>query len=499
MAEYLGYVNPANIKANPTLDWGSVITDVQDALINQEKLRQEKRDVAEKQSAELNKELNNISLSRSQDVNDFLLNSVYKAKDTNLATDKLYKSGQISNKQMNIIKSNIKNGFNEFDALGKNISKIQEDYAKLSESGQASFLADYNMSQLGEALDLKNKVPYIDPTTGYMYVAPLDKNGAPDMNKLNSPKWMLSQADMPKKVDVNAEVSKYTKDLGKFEEILKNPPGGIWTIDDATKRPGFSEWLEKTASAIAFNPIRQASILGDSAGSEYKLTSDVNSNDKNSIIVKKDYSTGVNTPVLTKQQEEEAKNIVKNAILQQVNRTLKQQESTWHGFAPRSGGDGKPEDPNKTPFIGEPTYINEKGKTKGKVYPISGVTIKRAPGVVEQINRVGVVDGKVFIAYTTYNGTVGMKDGDIMSSYKDKKERIIYEDKNRSDINERLRYIGGEFGNIDTVKRTVGTGYSSAKSNTSSNKNIDEGAIQYLLKQNPGATRKQIIEALKNK
>jgi hypothetical protein len=375
MAEYLGYINPANVKANPTLDWGSVITDVQDALVNQEKLRQEKRDVAEKQSAELNKELNNISLSRSQDVNDFLLSSVYKAKDINLATDKLYRSGQIGNKQMNIIKSNIKNGFNEFDALGKNISKIQEDYAKLSESGQSSFLADYNMNQLGEALDLKNKVPYIDPTTGYMYVAPLDKNGAPDMNKLNSPKWMLSQADMPKKVDVNAEISKYTKDLGKFEEILKNPPGGIWTIDDATKRPGFSEWLEKTASAIAFNPIRQASILGDSAGSEYKLTSDVNSNDKNSIIVKKDYSTGVNTPVLTKQQEEEAKNIVKNAILQQVNRTIRQDENTYRSPV-RSGGSGSNKQKDETPKNQFASSIKVLPNNKGAFTTMSGVNIK---------------------------------------------------------------------------------------------------------------------------
>jgi hypothetical protein len=400
MAEYLGYINPADAKANPTLDWGTVISDVQDTIVNQEKQRQANREKAAKDSAELAKELNNISLSRSQDINDFLTNSVYKAKDLNLEAHKLYTSGKINGKQLNIIQSNLKNGFNEFDALGKNISKIQEEYAKLSEQGKASFLADYNMNQLGNSLDLKNKVPYVDPATGLMYVAPLGANGSPDLSKLDSPRWMLSQADMPLKFDYQAEADKYSKDLGKFEYILQKPPaGGIWTADNIKESKGFNDWLEETSSAIASNTIRQASILGDRADSDYKTTSDPNSKDKNSIIMKKDYTTGVNTPVLTKEQIEESKTIVKNAILAKVNSTLKQQENTYR---PPSGGSGGDKEPKYTSI--QPT-VDAGGNV---IIPMSGVNVKTG-SITENISDWGRVanSGKLFI---NYNYPVDVKD-----------------------------------------------------------------------------------------
>jgi len=384
MPEYLGYINPANVKANPTLDWGSVITNVQDTLTSQESQRQANRDKAAKEYSEVNKELNNISLSRGQDINDFLTSSVYRAKDINLETYKLYTSGKINSKQLNVIQSNIKTGFNEFDALGKNISKIQENYADLSEQGKSSFLADYNMNQLGNSLDLKNKIPYVDPSTGLMYVATLDKDGKPDLSKLDSPKWMLSQGDIPVKLDVVSEIGKYTKDLGKFEQVLKTPPaGGIWTLEDASKRPGFNDWLENTANAIASNPIRQASILGDYIGG-YNATSDASSKDANSIVMKKDYTTGINTPVLTPEQEKESKDAIKTAILSQVNSTLKQQENTYR---PPTGGSGDSKSTDKEPksYGGAPT-VDVKGNV---LVPMSGVNVKSG-STIENISNWGM-------------------------------------------------------------------------------------------------------------
>jgi hypothetical protein len=204
----------------------------------------------------------------------------------------------------------------------------------------------------------------------------------------------------------------------------------------------------------------------------------------------------MNMPMLTPEQEKEAKDAIKRAILNQVNSTIKQEENTYR--APVRGGGGgsdKPDDPNKTPFIGKPSIMKRKkdGVVIGNVVPVSGVTIRRAPGVVEQVNRVGVSNGKLFVTYTAYNGTVGMTDDEIRSSYKDKKTYTIYEDKDRNNINERLRFVGGGFSDIESAKSSLGL------VNTKSNSTIDEGKIQYLLKQNPGATRKQIIEALKNK
>lgn len=466
MPEFLGYVNPANVKANPTLDWGSVITDVQDTIVSQEQQRQATRDKMAKENADLNKELNNISLSRSQDLNGFLTNSVYKAKETNNEAYKLYTSGKINGKQYNILKSNIKNGFDEFNTLGKNVAKIQEEYATLSEQGKTSFLADFNMGQLGNSLDLKNKTPYVDPATGLMYVAPMDEKGMPDMSKLDSPKWMMAQADMPLKFDYLAETEKRMKDLGKYEQVMSKPPaGGIWTIDNIKAMPEFDKFLKDTASAIASSPNKLASILGDRAGSGYKLTSDPKSTDKNSIVVKKDLSTGMNTPVLTEEQIKEAKDVVKNAMLVKVNQTLRQDENTYRAPTGGSGGGGStPKEPKF--FAGQPTT-----DARGNVLvPMSGVNVKSG-NVTENITNWGKAgnSGKLFIDYVKADA-FGLSN----------EPTRVYE--GNPEFNRRVSYLvnpstGSRIGSINEAKQYANSLSRSSKPTKPSAKNDPLGIL----------------------
>ena len=459
MPEYLGYVNPATVKANPTLDWSSVINDVRDTLVQQEAERESTRQRMAKETNELSNNLNKISLGQNQGINAFLTKGVYKAKDALLENDKLYRSGKITKEQFNIIKGNLQNGFNDLNSLAKGLNDDYNKYVELSQSGKLSLIADYNQNEKGKALDISNKDLYVDPTTGSTYVATIDKDGLPDYSKLYNPAWLNNNPSyFTPKVDVLSEVSKYTKDLGKFEYVLKNPPaGGIWTTDNIADKKEFNDWLEDVANAVASDPVRMTSILGDYAKT-HTLTDDVKNTSPDKIVMSRDLTTGMNTPVLTKEQKEEAKKNVKEAVLVQVNKTLKQQEGTWHGFAPNAPKE--PKDQSKVPYVGEISYINKGNKTIGKVVPISGVTIKRSPGVVEQVNRVGVSNGKLFIAYTVYNGSTSISDEDAgtKGTYKDKEERIIYEDKDRNAINERLRFVGNGFDNIDSARSYFGYG-----------------------------------------
>lgn len=466
MPEILGYVNAANVKANPTLDWGSVITDVQDTIVKQEQQRQATRDKMAKEYADLNKELNKISLGRTQDVNGFLTNSVYKAKEVLAEADKLYKSGKINSKQYNLMKQNISSGFNEFDALGKNISKIQEEYAKLAEQNNNSFLADFNMGQLGNSLDLKNKVPYVDPATGYMYVAPLDANGMPDLNKLDSASWMIAQADMPAKVNLPAEVDKYTKDLGKYEYIPKEAPaGGIWTIDNIKENPEFDTWLKNTANGIAFNDLRMASVLGDNTGGPYKATSDPNAKGEFDIVIKKDLSTGTNVPVLTDAQKKAALDVVKNQILSRVNQTLKQQEGTYR---PRSGGGGgnNSYNPPKGQYS---SGIEIPANGKGAFVPMSGVNVKIGPKL-ENIPTWGIdSNGKLFVDVVTgtKKDSYALGDGSIVGETESKRYS-----ENNLEFKKRLKYLinpntGKRVSSLAEAKSVFGSTQSN-KSKTSS-------------------------------
>jgi len=455
MAEYLGYVNPAETKANPTLDWSTVINDVRDTLVQQEATREAKRQKAKQETNDLYNSLNKISAGQNQGLNGFITNASYQSKSLLGEAYKLYTSGKIKGKEYTNIQNNMKQSFTDINDVVKTLQSDYEKYMDLSSKGQTSIIDDYNQKQKGEALDLSNKEFYIDPLTGRGYIGKI-VDGKIDQSSLQPPAWIKTNGStFVGKVDIPKEIAPFTKDLGKFEYVLQKPPaGGIWTTDNIAEKPEFKKFLDDAASSIASNPYKMATILGQVG--DYNLVDDPKQASKDNILMQRDSSTGMNKPMLTAEQEEEAKNTIKNAILSQVNKTVKQQEATWHGFAPRSGGDDKPKDPNKTTFIGEPSFINKGSKTIGKVVPVSGVTIKRAPGVVEQVNRVGVSNGKLFVTYTAYNGTVGMTDDKIRSSYKDKKTYTIYEDKNRNGINERLRFLGDGFSDIASAKSSLG-------------------------------------------
>lgn len=494
MAEYLGYVNPAETKANPTLDWSTVINDVRDTLVEQEASREAKRQQAKQETNDLYNSLNKISAGQNQGLNGFITNASYQSKSLLGEAYKLYTSGKIKGKEYTNIQNNMKQSFTDINDVVKTLQSDYEKYMDLSSKGQTSIIDDYNQKQKGEALDLSNKEFYIDPLTGRGYIGKI-VDGKIDQSSLQPPAWIKTNGStFVGKVDIPKEIAPFTKDLGKFEYVLQKPPaGGIWTTDNIAEKPEFKKFLDDAASSIASNPYKMATILGQVG--DYNLVDDPEQASKDNILMQRDSSTGMNKPMLTAEQEEEAKNTIKNAILSQVNKTVKQQEATWRGFAPRSGGDEKPKDPNKTTFIGEPSFINKGNTTIGKVVPVSGVTIKRAPGVVEQVNRVGVSNGKVFMTYTVYNGSGNNFDEDGMPvSYKNKKTYTVYEDKDRNNINERLRFVGSGFSDIDSARSSLGSVESSNKK--SGYTKIQEAAIQANLKANPGYTRAQIIKAM---
>lgn len=456
MAEYLGYVNPAETKANPTLDWSTVINDVRDTLAEQEASREAKRQKAKQETNDLYNSLNKISAGQNQGLNGFITNASYQSKNLLGEAYKLYTSGKIKGKEYTEIQNNMKASFNDINDVVKTMQTDYEKYMDLLSKGQTSIIDDYNQKQKGEALDLSNKEFYVDPLTGRGYIGKI-VNGKIDQSSLQPPAWIKTNGStFVGKVDIPKEIAPFTKDLGKFEYVLQKPPaGGIWTTDNIAEKPEFKKFLDDAASSIASNPYKMATILGQVG--DYNLVDDPKQASKDNILMQRDSSTGMNKPMLTAEQEEEAKNTIKNAILSQVNKTIRQEENTYR--APVRGGGGgsdKPDDPNKTPFIGEVSYINKGNTTIGKVVPVSGVTIKRAPGVVEQVNRVGISNGKLFVTYTAYNGTVGMTDDEIRSSYKDKKTYTIYEDKNRNGINERLRFLGDGFSDIASAKSSLG-------------------------------------------
>ena len=394
MAEYLGYVNPAETKANPTLDWSTVINDVRDTLVEQEASREAKRQQAKQETNDLYNSLNKISSGQNQGLNGFITNASYQSKNLLGEAYKLYTSGKIKGKEYTEIQNNMKASFNDINDVVKTLQSDYEKYMDLSQKGQTSIIDDYNQKQKGEALDLSNKEFYVDPLTGRGYIGKI-VNGKIDQSSLQPPAWIKNNGStFVGKVDISKEIAPFTKDIGKFQEVLKNPPaGGIWTIEDASKRPDFDKWLNDSANAIASNPYKMTTILGQVG--DYNLVDDPTQASKDNILMQRDSSTGMNKPMLTPEQEKEAKDTIKRAILQQVNSTIKQEEATYR---PPVGGGGRSTTPKEPKFFaGEPTV-----DTRGNVLiPMSGVNVKSG-NVNENITNWGKAgnSGKLFIEYT---------------------------------------------------------------------------------------------------
>jgi hypothetical protein len=494
MAEYLGYVNPAETKANPTLDWSTVINDVRDTLVQQEATREAKREQERKDTNELYNSINKISLGQNQGLNGFITNAVYQSKPMILEAEKLRKSNKISGKQFAEIKQNMKQSFTDINDVVKTLQSDYEKYMDLLGKGQTSIIDEYNQKQKGEALDLSNKEFYVDPLTGRGYIGTL-KDGKIDQSSLQPPAWIKTNGStFIGKVDIPKEIAPYTKDLGKFQEILSKPPaGGIWTIEDASKRPGFGDWLENTATIIASNPYKMTTILGQVGN--YNLVDDPKQASKDKILMQKDSSTGMNTPVLTKEQEEAAKNVIKENILQQVNSTLKQEENTYRPPAPRGGGDDDNKNkPGKNQFA---SGIEVLPNNKGAYIPMSGVNIRIGPKT-ENIPTWGVdSNGKLFVDVVTGTGedvySIGGEPGAITGKTVSKRYS-----ENNIEFKKRINYlINPNTGNRISSLAEAKSLFNNPSSQSA--KKYTDSEIKYLMGKNPGATREQIIEALKNK
>jgi hypothetical protein len=411
MAEYLGYVNPAETKANPTLDWSSVINDVRDTLVQQEASREAKREQERKDTSELYDSLSKISLGQNQGLNGFITNATYQSKPILLEAEKLRTSGKISAKQFANIKQNMKGSFTDINDVVKTMQTDYEKYMDLLSKGQTSIIDEYNQKQKGESLDLSNKEFYVDPLTGRGYIGTL-KDGKIDQSSLQPPSWIKTNGStFVGKVDVAKEIAPFTKDLGKFEYVLQKPPaGGVWTTDNIAQKPEFKNFLEDAAKTVASNPYKMATILGQIG--DYTLTNDPKEVGPNKILMQRDSSTGMNVPMLTEEQKKAAYDSVKNAILSQANQTIRQDENTYR--PPASGGSGggggrsdSPLKPGKGEFA---TEIKKMNDGKGSFVPLTGVNVEIGLKK-ENLSKWGIdSNGKLFIDSVTKEGGDGTYD-----------------------------------------------------------------------------------------
>ena len=349
MPEYSGYVDPATVGTNPTLDWGTVINSVRDTLVKQEADRSATRQKSEEDTRKTLSDLDKINTGQSQSGNAYITNASYQGKDVLNNLYKQYTSGLISAQQFNIAKQNVSSTFSDVNEVMKTSQADFAKYQDLSQKGELSGYANYMQGLKGDMMDLSNKTMYFDPISGNGYVATIGKDGKPDKNTITPTTSLKSNENFfDPRVKTEEEVGKYTEKMKEFTEMLKSVSHpGVWTINDVQNRPEFAKLSTDITNAVASTPLRMGSILTDFVKEKsYSYTRDPKeaaANPEKILLTLNSQNQLI--PQFTKAQMKDGEDAIKRVIISQLGVKEEQVEETYRAPVRAAPAPGKPAPP----------------------------------------------------------------------------------------------------------------------------------------------------------
>jgi len=379
MPTYYKYQNPAEIGAAPTLDWGTVIGNVNENLQKQEQQRYENREADKKLTNDILTKANEVSLTSDPNLNALIVNSGYDIKRNAFEQQKMVESGQISRSNFTIANQNTSASIAQLNQFTKTYGADYDKYLTDVKEGKTSAYADFMQKWKGGFQNFKDKKLIHNPNDGRLYVAELDERG----NVKEGPLGMVPMSTLvevknfdDKKIDVLAETNRYAEQLKPFVELVRS--GKIESIEALSQMPNFKDFINNVTEAVAKNEKGYASILTDTDG-RYKITENNKSFGFN--IGLKNNGAGEMIPIIDPIMQQRARDIVKEYLIAQTG--IK--ETGTEVFAPREprapAGDKKTPPP---PILGDVQNINTKYKT-GK---------KETTGVVQSVRNVSFSGGK---------------------------------------------------------------------------------------------------------
>ena len=428
MPEYRGIVNPADVKATPVFDWGTVIQGVQKSLTDSEAARQANRDKLEKDTNDTLTSISKVTLGKDEALNTKLTDAAYNFKGAVGDYAKLVREGKASQKDFNMFNQNAMDTFTQIDAVGKNAKVAYDTYIAESKAGNLSAASDYMAQTLGLAASLKDKNIILDPKSGRGFIAGKDPNDVIEVNWLNNERNLL----IPK-VQLDKELDAQADKIAEFIKVGKVGAGGIWTIDDATARKDFDLFENNVANGLTSNPLSALSVLtdyGDIKGQRYTPTINAEEakKDPSKIFVQLNAS-GNPEPILTKEQDTAAKETAKRYLRERIKYEQKQVENTYRPpvFAP----DRTPDKPAPVVPTTQDIRYTTSTEVGGKKTSRSGFTmdvpvIDKSTGAAQNLKAIyidpitnelqmkieekNVVDGITTVADVTYSSK---KKGDV--------------------------------------------------------------------------------------
>jgi len=318
MATFAQYVAPQV----PRTDWGAITRELSTGLQEVYKDRENQKVELDKMQSDAMAEVNKIEMGKSQTVNEFTLNGINTMRDYMASQNKLLKQGMLTPAQY---KMNILRAQEGWGAYANNMKTFNQDYADFLErvdGDTASALEKFAREKYLSMTDLVNKQLYINPADGNLYIAKTDPKtgqviteGLMDVKTINN---ALNQKVT--KLDLGAAVNNYVKRFGQYGG--KDPVTGKYVLAGIDLNQKDKILTETTAAILSNNKAIASVLLDNATGFEAVSPEDyakLSPEEKRKAVVVKPNAQGIYTPEITPELMAQAEEVVKQAIMAQVD------------------------------------------------------------------------------------------------------------------------------------------------------------------------------------
>jgi hypothetical protein len=361
MATYYKYQNPSEIGAAPTLDWGTVISNVNQNLQNQEQQRYENREADKKLTNDILTKANEITASSDPNFGAILQKTADQMKNNTFNRYNLLKQGKISRSDYSIFNQNASSSIAQLDSFSKNWNGIYTAALDLRKKGLTTDLSNALQDVLGGFQNFTDK-KLVQGNDGFLNTATIDPNTGKVLDNSLGILPMQAMTNVKNFTDLRINLqdaaNKYAKDIKPF--IISERTGKVLTREDILKRPGYTDFLDNAFNGIAVNDNVIADIL--TTYGDYKTDLNLKDSDNASKKITAKQSNGAFVSDITPEMRKEAKEIFEKQLLYQV----KSEETPMPVFSPNTGGGGGEKGKKQPPVATVYDFKLAGGRTKGE-------------------------------------------------------------------------------------------------------------------------------------
>jgi hypothetical protein len=369
------YYKYAEQNADSQVNWAQVGKSVSDMLKAEVDIREKKKTAYEEAFQKTLQETSNSPQGKWQDGNRFTNDAAHDIMQQSLLNYRLFKSGQMNERDYTFARQNLQNSTNTLFDLQKSYQSVYDDRMQGLLNNKYQAMTGAEMAQVEGFKDFSTSKAIIDPYTGIISIGKMVKNpttGVMELTKDVVPVNVLKgKIGTPIPTwDADGAINDIVGKMGKNEEFLYQAAGtmragtitkllGLGALEGEYAKKGkdgrplypqfkdsidnINKGINDAISSAFSNPYNISSVLTQNTGKynqdSFTYDRNVAANDKSKILLKIDATSGLSTldkeSPNFKAQEQEARDWVKGQMLSKMDAKREMTTTGTTPFAPR--------------------------------------------------------------------------------------------------------------------------------------------------------------------